>query len=326
MSNYSGNSLASTSIVVVIPCYKVEKHIVRVVETIPDNVEYIVAVNDSSPDATGDLLNSLAQSDKRLVVVTHEKNRGVGGAMKSGYLKAIELGADVVVKMDGDGQMDPQFLEPLVEPIVKGRADFSKGNRFRDLTALRRMPLSRRIGNLGLSFMIKAASGYWQMFDPTNGYTAVRASTLKQLDLSKVHNTYFFESSMLMELYYTNAVIEDVPMPAIYGDEVSGLSRTRVLFEFPPKLFGGLIKRIVLKYFLFDFNMASVYLLLGLPLFFGGGLMGIFNFASYAGQGVSAPTGTVVIPTLLIILGFQLILSAISVDLGNYPQQRKGAG
>ena len=306
---------------VVIPCHNVARHIEEVVNGIPENVSWIVAVNDCSTDDTDILLRRMEQHNKRLVVVRHSKNKGVGGAMLSGYAKSLELKADISIKMDGDGQMDPHYLPALLKPLLDEQADFTKGNRFRDLRALQAMPISRRIGNTGLSFIIKAASGYWNVFDPTNGYTAIKNEILREMDLSRIHHRYFFETSMLLELYYRNAVIKDVPMKAKYGDEVSGLSRTRTLIEFPPKLLKAFFRRIALMYFLYDFNIASIFLLCGLPLFLFGIGFGVFNYIKYAASHLPAPTGTVVIPTLLIILGFQLLLSAISYDIGNYPKK-----
>jgi hypothetical protein len=183
------------------------------------------------------------------------------------------------------------------------------------------MPIARRFGNLGMSFLIKAASGYWNIYDPNNGFTAIKNETLKNIDLNKIHKRYFFESSMLIELYHANAVVQDVSMKARYGNEVSGLSITKTLFEFPPKLLIAFLKRILLKYFLFEFNIASIYILFGFPLFIGGVVFGIFNFIKYANLHSGAPTGTVVIPSLLIILGFQLLLSAVSFDISNYPRK-----
>jgi hypothetical protein len=183
------------------------------------------------------------------------------------------------------------------------------------------MPAVRRIGNLGLSFLIKAASGYWNIFDPSNGFTAIRHETLRDIPLDKIDMRYFFESSMLIQLYHLNAVVRDVPMKARYGDEVSGLSITRTLFEFPPKLFAAFIKRIILRYFLFDFNIASVYILVGLPLFLFGSLFGLVKYVQYASSHLPAPTGTVVIPVLLIMLGFQLLLSAVQYDMTNFPRK-----
>lgn len=309
------------NIVVVIPCYNVAKHIEEVIHAIPSSIAWIITINDCSKDETESILVRLAKEDNRLIYLKHDINQGVGGAMITGYNKSIELNADITIKMDGDGQMDPAYIPALIKPIDDDKADFTKGNRFRDFKALRAMPFARRIGNLGLSFMIKAASGYWNMFDPTNGYTAIRNETLKSIDVKKIHKRYFFETSMLIELYYTNAVIQDIPIKARYGDEVSGLSLTKTLFEFPPKLFYALTRRIILKYFLFDFNIASIYFLFGTPLFVSGSFLGLKNYLMYAGGTVFAPTGTVVIPTLLIILGFQLLLTAISYDITNYPKK-----
>ena len=309
------------NLAVVIPCYNVSKHIEAVVRTLPAHIRFIIVVDDYSKDNTLEKLRLLSAENQKVVLLQHAENRGVGAAMLSGYRKAIELQADIVIKMDGDGQMDPQQIDRLIQPLIDDQADFTKANRFRDFKALRAMPLSRRIGNLGLSFIIKAASGYWNIFDPTNGFTAIKSSTLLAMDLNRIHARYYFETSMLLELYYANAVIVDVPMQARYGDEISGLSRTRTLLEFPPRLLWAFIRRMVLKYFLFDFNIASLYLLSGVPLFLFGLIFGLQKYSYYASNNLPAPTGTVVIPTLLIILGFQLLLSAITYDVTNYPKK-----
>lgn len=306
---------------VVIPCYNVSAHIAGVIRSIPPSISHIIAVNDCSPDDTAAVLEALRQQEPRLTVVSHEKNTGVGGAMLSGYKKSMELECDITIKMDGDGQMDPKYLPALLQPLLDDKADFTKGNRFRDLKALRAMPVSRRLGNFGLSFLIKASSGYWNIFDPTNGYTAIKNTVLNDISFRKIHQRYYFETSMITELYYANAVIADVPMKANYGDEISHLSRTRTLFEFPPKLIYAFLRRIFLKYFLYDFNVASLYLLTGIPLFIYGLVFGLVKFESYTEVGKAAPTGTVIIPTLLIILGFQLLLSALSYDINNYPKK-----
>ena len=306
---------------VVIPCYNVSAHIEKVIRELPADISWIIAVNDCSTDETGRILTHLQEEFKKLIYLKHEVNQGVGGAMLTGYKKAIELNAEITIKIDGDGQMDSSCIVELLRPIREEKADFTKGNRFRDLNALRSMPIARRFGNLGLSFLIKAASGYWNIYDPTNGFTAIRNETLQNINFHKIHRRYFFESSMLIELYHANAVVQDVPMKARYANEVSGLSATRSFFEFPPKLFMAFIKRLLLKYFLFEFNIASVYLFFGLPLFIVGVVYGLVNYIKYASSHVPAPTGTVVIPTLLIILGFQLLLSAANYDIGNYPKK-----
>ena len=308
-------------IAVIIPCYNVAKHIEKVVCKIPDDINYIIAVNDCSSDETDCIIARLQQENKRLVYVKHDVNQGVGGAMLTGFKKALELNSDITIKMDGDGQMEHSNIHKLIRPIKEGMADFSKGNRFRDFRALRNMPAFRRFGNLGLSFMIKAASGYWNVFDPTNGFVAIHKETLSTINFNKIHKRYFFESSLLIELYYANAVIVEVPMKAQYADEKSHLSISKTLFEFPPKLLYAFLRRIVLKYFLFDFNIASLYILFGFPVFLFGAVYGIVKYIKYASTDTPAPTGTVVIPTLLIILGFQLLLSAANYDVANYPKR-----
>lgn len=309
------------NIAVVIPCYNVARHIEDVIRHLPRDIAWIIAVNDCSKDETEVILLRLAQEDKRIIYIKHETNQGVGGAMLTGYAKSMEVGATITIKIDGDDQMDSTYIEALLKPLHNDTADFTKGNRFRDLKALRSMPFIRRVGNLGLSFLIKAASGYWNIYDPTNGFTAIKNETLKDIDFKKLHKRYFFESSMLIELYHANAVILDVPMKARYGTEVSGLSITRTLFEFPYKLFFAFWRRIALKYFLFEFNIASMYLLFGIPLFIFGVVYGGLNYIQYSSHQIAAPTGTVVIPTLLIILGFQLLLSAANFDITNYPRK-----
>ena len=309
------------NIAVVIPCYNVARHIEDVIRNIPQDITWIIAVNDCSTDETDAILLKLSEENKRIIYLKHQKNQGVGGAMLTGYAKSIELDVPITIKMDGDDQMDSAYIDALLKPLTNDTADFTKGNRFRDLKALRSMPLIRRFGNLSLSFLIKAASGYWNIYDPTNGFTAIKNEILKEIDFKKIHKRYFFESSMLIELYYANVVIQDIPMKARYGTEVSGLSITRTLFEFPYKLFIAFLRRIALKYFLFEFNIASMYLLFGLPLFIFGIVYGGINYMEYSSHQIAAPTGTVVIPTLLIILGFQLLLSAANFDITNYPKK-----
>jgi glycosyltransferase involved in cell wall biosynthesis len=308
-------------IAVIIPCHNVANHIEGVISSLPEIITHIITVNDCSSDQTEEIILELQKENQKIIYLKHSKNQGVGGAMLTGYKKSLELNSEITIKIDGDGQMDAANIPLLIKPIIQNKADFTKGNRFRDFRALKQMPMSRRIGNLGLSFMIKAASGYWNIFDPTNGYTALGIEALKSINLDKLHKRYFFESSMLIELYHANAVVYDIPMKAIYGDEVSGLSRSKTLFEFPPKLLKAFVKRILLKYFLYDFNIASVYILFGSPLFIFGMVYGFINYVEYASSHLAAPTGTVVIPTMLIILGFQLLLSAVTFDISNYPKR-----
>jgi glycosyltransferase involved in cell wall biosynthesis len=309
------------SIAAIIPAYRVEREIESVLSGLPSYLKYIIVVDDASPDHTAELVARLAKRDRRLVLIRHKQNQGVGGALITGFERSLALGAQVVVKIDGDGQMDIDRLPELISPLIIGKADYTKGNRFRDFASLRQMPLIRRIGNMGLGFLSKAATGYWNLFDPTNGFLAIRAEILAQLPLDQIDCTYFFETSMLANLYLLGAVVQDVPMPARYKGEVSSLLIHRVLFEFPPKLFGTLIRRILLKNFIYDFSIISIYLMAGLPLLLFGLTFGIYEWIRYARLGVAAPTGTVILPTLSLLLGIQLLLSAVESDLRSVPNQ-----
>ncbi len=316
-----GINFSNYQIAAVLPAYRVEREIPSVLRGLPRYLKHIIVVDDASPDRTSELVARLVKRDRRLLLLQHEQNQGVGAAMITGFRKALELGAQVIVKIDGDGQMDTSNLPDLLAPLILGRADYTKGNRFRDFVALRQMPLIRRVGNMGLGFLTKAATGYWNLFDPTNGFFAIRAETLAQLPLDQIDHGYYFETSMLANLYLLGAVIQDVPMPARYKGEVSSLLIQRVLFEFPPKLVGTFLRRAVLKNFIYDFSMISIYLLCGLPLLLFGLIFGGYKWIQYARLGIAAPTGTVILPTLSVLLGIQLLLSAIESDLRSVPRQ-----
>jgi glycosyltransferase involved in cell wall biosynthesis len=308
-------------IAAVIPCYRVEREIQSVLQAVPRYIKYVIVVDDASPDSTADLVTASAKRDDRILLIRHPSNQGVGGALITGFRKALELEAQIVVKIDGDGQMDMDRLPELLKPLIEGRADYSKGNRFRDFRSLQKMPLVRRIGNMGLAFLSKAATGYWNLFDPTNGFIAIRSTVLAQLPLERIDPTYYFETSMLANLYLIGAVVKDVPMPARYQGEISNLLIHRILFEFPFKLIGTLVRRLVLKNFIYDFSMASIYLLTGLPLLLFGLIFGILKWIHYASLNIPAPTGTVMLPTLSVLLGIQLLLSAIEIDLRSVPRE-----
>jgi glycosyltransferase involved in cell wall biosynthesis len=225
-------------IAVVIPAYRAEKYIMKVLGGIPSFVSIIVVVNDCSPDRTTEIINTC--KDPRVHLVLHEKNQGVGGAVLTGYVEAVALGAKIIVKMDSDDQMDPAYLLPLIAPILTHQADYAKGNRFLNANELKSMPVVRRIGNAGLSFLTKLASGYWNIFDPTNGYTAIETSILPLMDFAHIQRRYFFESSMLVELGLIRAVIKDVQIPARYTDAPSSLSEWKVL---SPSILSGILAR-----------------------------------------------------------------------------------
>lgn len=306
-------------VAVVIPAYRAASTITKVLSGIPAWVDCVYVVDDASPDETGAKVRAVG--DARVELLVHDANHGVGGAMVTGYRHALRRGTDICVKMDADDQMDPAYLSELIEPLVAGRADYTKGNRFRNAESPGQMPLIRALGNVGLSFLIKAASGQWHIFDPTNGYTAIHRAALAALDLQRLHPRYFFESSMLVMLRRIGAVIEDVPMAARYGDERSSLSVTRALIEFPWLLLGHGLRRIMWQYFITDFNVVSLFLVCGVPLVAGGVIFGLYHWIDSAHRNILTPTGTVMLAVLPLVLGFQLLLQALVLDVQSRPDR-----
>lgn len=313
--------MGSNTIAVVIPCYNVAEIIADVVKSVPDIVSHIIVIDDKCPVRSGKVAEGIR--DERVTVIYHEKNQGVGGAVVSGYKKAMELGCDIVVKMDGDGQMDPQHMESLIKPLVEGKADYAKGNRFRDFKALRTMPKIRLFGNNVLSFAEKIFSGYWNVMDPTNGYTAIHRRVLEDLSLKKISKRYFFESDMLLNLYLINARVQDISMPARYGDENSSLSVGGAILHFPSKLLRGFMKRIFLKYFIYDFNMASVYILLGVPMLIFGVVFGLYEWIQSYLTNTPKTAGTIMIAALPLIISFEMLLQAVNIDIHNVPGKKE---
>ena len=306
-----------SKIAVVIPAYNVEDTIVKVIMGIPTNVHNIIVVNDASKDDTVARVKTI--KDHRVTLINHKKNMGVGGALLTGYSYALGLGADIVVKLDGDDQMDVKFMPGLIEPIQNGQADYTKGNRFLHPVALKKMPVGRKISNLGLTFLSKIASGYWNVFDPANGYTAISASKLVNLDPKKIARSYFFETSMLCELRKLDAVVMDISMPAIYQNERSAVKVPRELFIFSTNLIARIFDRVFSRYFLYDFTAVSLYIIIGTLLCLFGGIWGLIKWSEAAQAGIPATTGTVLIAVLPIILGFQLLIQAISLDISDVP-------
>lgn len=306
-------------IAVVIPCYRVRHKILSVIERIGPEVALIYVVDDCCPEQSGAFVEQNC-TDSRVRVVYHEKNQGVGGALVTGYRRAMADGADVAVKIDGDGQMDPDLLWQFVLPILEGEADYTKGNRFYNPEDVRRMPPIRLLGNIGLSFMTKLSSGYWSIFDPTNGYTAIHTAVLAHMQLDKVSRRYFFESDMLFRLNTIGCKVVDVPMIAVYEDEKSSLSIKHILFEFLAKHAKNTVKRIFYSYFLRGFSVASLELVLGLPLVAFGVTLGVSAWASSHAAGLATTSGTVMLASLPIILGVQFLLAFLSYDIGSQPQ------
>lgn len=306
---------------IVIPYYNASAQIENVVQKALQYSDHIVIVNDKSPDTLPESLDKLSE---KVTVIVLPKNLGVGGATKKGfsYLETV-TSVTVVVKLDADDQMDTNYIPKLVDPILNGTHDFAKGNRFRDFKALKTMPWTRRFGNLFLSFLSKVATGYWNCFDFNNGFFAISKESLQLMDKGPIANNYFFETSLIAELYYQRAKIKEVAMPAIYGNETSNMKVFHMPFLFSINLFKKFISRIWKAYFVYDFNIGTLYIIFGHLLFLAGVVYGGVNWYEYASKDVLTPFGTIMISALLIILGFQLILQAVQFDIINTPKEKR---
>jgi len=312
------NANANAIIAVVIPSYRVTRHILGVIAGIGPEVAHIYVVDDKCPDASGAFVRANC-ADARVTVLEHAENQGVGGAVMTGYRAAIADGARVIVKIDGDGQMDAALLPDFVAPILAGEADYTKGNRFFDLEQIRSMPTVRLFGNAVLSLMTKLSSGYWNLFDPTNGYTAIHADCARHLPFDKISRRYFFETDMLFRLNTLGAVVADVPMDAKYGDEVSNLKVSQVVTEFAAKHVRNLVKRLFYNYYLRNMSLASLQLPLGLLLGTFGAVYGALHWIGSAGSDVATPAGTVMLAGLPVIMGVQLVLAFLAYDIASVP-------
>lgn len=305
-------------VVVVIPCYREREHILEVLARIPPQVTHIICVDDGCPDKTGELIEEKSE-DPRVAVIVNERNEGVGSATKLGYLAALEVNADIVIKLDGDGQMDPDLILTLIAPIVDGFADYTKGNRFFSLENTASMPRHRIIGNIIMSFVSKFSSGYWHVFDPNNGFTAMHSAALRLMPLSKISDGYFFESDILFRLNTLRAVVVDIPMLAKYGDEKSHLKIIEALPIFAANHAANFVKRVFYSYFLRSFSVASIQWILGPLLFVFGTCFGLYQWIAASTSGTAATAGTVMLAALPIIIGLQFILAAIDFDVRSVP-------
>ena len=296
----------------VVPAYKEQEHIASVIATMPDLVDHIVIVDDASPDATAERARQAA--DDRTVVISLEKNQGVGGAILAGHRAALDLGADVCVVMAGDGQMDPDYLPALLDPIVSGRAQFTKANRFYGRGSFAGMPRMRVLGNIVLSFLTKASSGYWNLFDPQNGYTAIHRDALVRIPWDQIARRYDFENDLLINLNILRVPAVDVPVPARYGAEVSGMNLATVGPRIASRLFRGFWTRMWWKYVLQSFSAVALLFFSGLGLLFLGLLVGVWIVVNTLGPPVASPA-TVILCVAPLLSGLQMLLFAMLLDI-----------
>jgi glycosyltransferase involved in cell wall biosynthesis len=296
----------------VVPAHNEERHVAQVILTMPDFVDHIVVIDDASTDTTSE--TAAATADPRLVLIRHQRNTGVGGSVVDGYKRALDLGADIACVLAGDGQMDPDYLPSLLDPIVDGRCDMAKANRFFSSRSFDGMPRHRVAGNIALSFLNKVASGYWDLFDPQNGYVAIRREALEAISLDSISAGYSLENDVLINLNIVGARVADVPVPARYGDERSGIKLRRVVPQMSGLLFSGFFRRIMQKYVFWSFSPVALFLFVGLALCAFGGLVGAWALARTLGPPV-ASTGTVLLAVGPILVGVNLLVSGLFLDI-----------
>src|SRR6478736_3816394 len=295
---------------VVIPAYRAAASILSVIEAVGPEIGLIVVVDDGCPEGTGVMVANKC-GDPRVITLMHGFNQGVGAAFLTGMRYAIERGAEIIVKIDADGQMDPSQVPALIHPILSGQADYVKGDRFFFLTNAASMPSVRLFGNLVLSFMAKFSSGYWTIMDPTNGFFAIHARVAELLDDERIAKRFFFETDLLFHLGLIRAKVVEFPMRAHYGSEISNLHISRQLAPFLAGHIRNTLRRILYRYFFREFSLASLQLVGGTALFGFGLVFGLYHWWSAAPDQL-VPTGTIMISALTFLIGFQLLLSFLN--------------
>lgn len=309
-------------IVGVIPCYKSIKKASQVVDECFKHLDIVICVDDCCPFNTGKNIENLFDN-KNLYVLYHKKNKGVGGAMKTGINLALDLGADIVVKIDSDGQMPPNLIPALVDPIKKGKAEFSKGNRFRDPNVVFKMPRVRFLGNFALSFLTKLSTGYWELFDPTNGFIAIKASTIKLIKLSRLDNRFFFETDLLFRCSLNDVKVNEIQMDAVYLDENSNLYPIKEIPNFLVRHLYIFFRRIIYHYFLYDFNPGSLSLVIAIFSGLSATLLGGLFFIKGLLNQIETPGGIQTLFLVLVIISSQFFINFIYYDVSQKPLFRK---
>ena len=272
---------------VVVPAYNEEKLIAYTVNGIPDYVDHIVVVNDVSKDRTAEILEDLARKNESLVVIHHEENQGVGGAIASGYKWCRDNEVDVAVVMAGDGQMDPNDLPEILKPVVNDEADYSKGNRLFTGEAFKQIPKVRYFGNSVLSLLTKIASGYWHVADSQTGYTAINRRALETLNWDKMYKRYGQPNDLLVKLNIFDFRVRDVPVKPVYNiGEKSGIRIGKVIFTIPKLLLRLFLLRMKEKYIIRNFHPLIFFYLLGFVFFLATLFLSVRMFIVWADTGL----------------------------------------
>ncbi len=300
-------------VAVVVPAYDEERLIAATIEGIPDFVDRIYVVNDASADGTAE--QALAAGDPRVELITHERNRGVGAAIATGYRRALEEAIDVTCVMAADNQMDPSELRALADPVARGDVEYAKANRLVSGEAWTVIPRTRYLGNAVLSLLTKIASGYWHVADSQAGYTALSLESLRRLDLDRLYPRYGFPNDVLVHLNVQNARVRDVPSRPIYGvGERSGIRLRSVVPRIAWLLFKAFWWRMGQKYVIRDFHPLVFFYAFGVLMTVVGLVLGVIEVVLRI-FGNEIPAATIVLVALLLIAGLQLTLFAMWFDM-----------
>jgi glycosyltransferase involved in cell wall biosynthesis len=301
---------------VVVPCHNEEKLVGKVIETMPDFVDKIIVVDDCSTDKTEEVVRTYVdRQPDRVELISHEKNQGVGGAIVTGYKRAMDLEIDATAVMGGDAQMDPADLPELLDPVVEGKAEYSKGNRLFTGGAWKMIPHVRYLGNSGLSFMTKIASGYWHIADSQAGYTVISLDALKMIEVDKIYKRYGMPNDILVRLNVYDCRVHDVHVKPIYGvGEKSGIKLRKVLFTIPWLLLKLFLWRMKEKYVIRNFHPLLLFYAMGIPLFFGGIIFGLYLMCYRVSVGRVEPTSAL-FAMFMFITGMQSLFFAMWFDM-----------
>jgi len=306
---YKGEKIA-----VVVPAYNEEGLIGKTLRSIPEYIDLVVPVNDGSTDSTAALIEQHREHDPRICPINNDTNMGVGFSIWKGYAKCNEEGADVFVVMAGDGQMDPGDLPALLDPLVEGKAEYSKGNRLQNEDVTKQMPLYRFFGNAILTILTKFATGYWRSVDPQCGYTAIKGTAYQAADKKDMHYGYGYNADILIRLNIANCRLIDVPVKAIYGEEKSGIKLHKYIPSVSSLLLKLFFKRLKAKY-LWAFHPILLYYLFGIILLLAGGIFGSYVLLIDIFKVRIIGYGWMILGAIMIITGFNSILFAIWLDM-----------
>ena len=305
--------LEGTRVAVVVPAFDEERLVAESIRGIPEFVDRILVVDDASRDGTASAAEGVG--DPRVEILRHERNRGVGAAIATGYARALEEELDVTCVMAADNQMDPAELRELVEPVARGEVEYAKANRLVSGEAWKVIPRTRYLGNAVLSLLTKIASGYWHVADSQAGYTALSLTALRRLDLGALYPRYGFPNDLLVHLNLQNARVRDVPSRPIYDvGERSGIKLRSVVPRISWLLFKGFWWRLGQKYVIRDFHPLVFFYVFGIAMLTVGVVLGLVELALRI-EGNAITPATIVLVALLVIAGLQMTLFAMWFDM-----------